>query len=114
MLKSDVSISTTSTTQDWWQFWRTRLILLYLALALALLLMSGAGHLRILSETGKTFGGFFWAIVDGRLAVVSVPSSLPPFEARTSSLTTSTSIATANHQSINLSGKEPGSGLSQI
>ena len=71
-----MSISSISTTKEtWWRPLRPRLIILYLLVALALLGLSVPGHVRLLGEIGKTFGGFFWAI-DTNEQVVIV-SALP-------------------------------------
>lgn len=75
-----MSISTELTIQTGWQRLRRRLALLYLAVALVLLILSGIGHARLLSQVGRTFGGFFWAIdTEGQVVVVSTPSGLPAF-----------------------------------
>ncbi|QBD82468.1 hypothetical protein EPA93_43430 [Ktedonosporobacter rubrisoli] len=91
-----MSISS-NTTNSWWRQLRTRVTLLYLAVAIALLAISAVGHFRLLHEVGKTFGGFFWANVDGKIVVVSTPSQLPAFEVKATSLTSSEYIVTANH-----------------
>ncbi|HEY6411397.1 MAG TPA: hypothetical protein VIY29_28390, partial [Ktedonobacteraceae bacterium] len=82
-------ISTTRTTIDpWWQRLRPRLIIVYVLVALALLTISLIGHIRLLNEVGKTFGGFFWAIdTDGQVVVVSTPPQSGSFGASASSLT---------------------------
>ncbi len=83
-----MSTFTEHTTDGWWQRIRPRLTILYIAFALILLLISGAGHLHLLSEVGQTFGGFFWAIdTDGRVVVVSTPTQLPSFGNTASSFT---------------------------
>ena len=68
-----MSTSSIRTTYDpWWQRLRPRLTIVYVLVALALLIISLIGHARLLSELGKTFGGFFWAIdTDGQVVVVS-------------------------------------------
>ena len=102
MLHYDVSLSSSSTQtiQAWWQRLRPRLTLCYILVALALLVLSGVGHLRLLSEVGKVFGGFFWAIdnTDGRIVVVSTPPQLPSVEVSADSLTRNSYIIAANGQ----------------
>ncbi len=99
MLDLRVSISTERTIDLWWRQMRLRLTLLYLVVALALLLISATGHMRLLSEIGHTFGGFYWAIdTDGQVVVVSTPPQLPPFGASASSLTSTDHILTVNGQ----------------
>ncbi len=84
-----MSISSTATTHDtWWQRLRLRFIILYLAVALTLLIISVIGHVRLLSEVGKTFGGFFWAIdTDKQVVIVSTLPQSASFAASASSLT---------------------------
>ncbi|MDQ6662341.1 MAG: hypothetical protein M3Z24_15430 [Chloroflexota bacterium] len=95
-----MTISTTSTTEKWWQRLRPRLIAGYLIIALALLVISGSGQLRLLGEIGHTFGGFFWAIdTDGQIVVVATPPQVPPFAASASSLTNSEHIVQVNGKS---------------
>jgi hypothetical protein len=78
---------------------RFRLTLGYIVLATALILISGAGHLRLLSEVGHTFGGFFWAIdTNGQVVVVSTPPQLPPFGAFASSINNNDTIVAVNGQ----------------
>ena len=78
---------------------RSRFIVIYIVIAVALLLISAAGHIRLLHEVGKTFGGFIWAVdTDGGVVVVSTPSQLPPSTATANSLTNNTHILTANNQ----------------
>ncbi|GAC1402268.1 MAG: hypothetical protein NVS4B12_07810 [Ktedonobacteraceae bacterium] len=63
------------------------------------MLISATGHIRLLNEVGKTFGGFIWAVdTDGGVVVVSTPSQLPPSAATTNSLTSNTHILAANNQ----------------
>lgn len=72
---------------------------MYLVVALALLFISATGHIRLLGEVGKMFGGFIWAAdTDGQVVVVSTPSQLPPSKATANSLTSNTHILTANNQ----------------
>jgi hypothetical protein len=56
-----------------------------------------AGHLRLLNEVGKVYGGFFWAIDrDGRIVVVSTPPQLPPFETGAEALIPNSHIIAVN------------------
>src|SRR5690348_4590727 len=72
-------------------------IVLYLAIACIVLLLSGAGHLRLLKEVNTTFGGFFWAIdTDGQIVITSTPPQLPPFEAATTPLMNNFHIVAVN------------------
>ncbi len=76
---------------------RFRLTLGYIVLAAALLLLSGVGHLRVLNEVGRTFGGFFWAIdTNGQVVIVSTPPQLPPFGAYASSVSSDDTIVAIN------------------
>jgi len=94
-----VSTSSLHTTEAWWQRLRLRFIAIYIVIAVALLLMSAVGHIRLLDEVGKTFGGFIWAVdTDGGVVVVSTPSQLPPSKATANSLTSNTHILAANNQ----------------
>src|ERR1700686_58993 len=82
-----------TTTDMWWQKLRPRLILLYGVVALTLLILSVSGHMRLLGDVGKTFGGFFWAIdTDGQVVVVSTLPQSDSFGASTSSLTNAETI----------------------
>ncbi|GAC1378293.1 MAG: hypothetical protein NVSMB33_02140 [Ktedonobacteraceae bacterium] len=55
---------------------------------MVLLTLSVIGHIRLLGEVGKVFGGFFWTIdTDEQIVIVSVPSQATSFKASTSSLT---------------------------
>jgi anti-sigma regulatory factor (Ser/Thr protein kinase) len=92
-----VSTSSSDTTNAWWRRLRSRLIILYLCFALALLAISAAGHVRLLHEVGKTFGGFFWTIADQEVVFVSTPPQLPPL-GFTHSLIGDTYITAANGQ----------------
>ena len=94
MLDLSVSHSLLPTTNDmWWQRLRPRLILLYVVVALTLLVLSVSGHIRLLGDVGKTFGGFFWAIdTDGQVVVVSTLPESTSFGASTSSITNSDTI----------------------
>ncbi|GAC1422064.1 MAG: hypothetical protein PVS3B3_31340 [Ktedonobacteraceae bacterium] len=94
-----MSISSLHTTEAWWQRLRPRFIVVYIVIAVALLLLSATGHVRLLNEVGKTFGGFIWAVdTDGGIVVVSTPSQLPPSKATANSLTSNIHILTANNQ----------------
>ncbi len=94
-----MSTSSLSITEAWWQRLRPRFIVIYIVIAAALLLISATGHIRLLNEVGKTFGGFIWAVdTDGGIVVVSTPSQLPPTKATANSLTSNTHILTANNQ----------------
>ena len=78
---------------------RLRLTLGYIVLATALMLVSGAGHLRLLNEVGRTYGGFFWAIdTSGQVVVVSTPPQLAPFGAFASSVNSNDTIVAVNGQ----------------
>ncbi|HEX6109640.1 MAG TPA: hypothetical protein VFZ02_09535, partial [Ktedonobacteraceae bacterium] len=80
--------SSERTTDTAWQRLRLRLTLVYLVIALILLYLSGVGNVRLLSQVGQTFGGFFWAIdTDRQVVVVSTPPQLPPFAVSPGSLT---------------------------
>jgi len=94
-----VSTSSLPTTETWWQHLRPRFIVIYIVIAVALLLISATGHIRLLNEVGKTFGGFIWAVdTDGGVVVVSTPAQLPPTKVTANSLTNNTHILTANNQ----------------
>ena len=89
------------TTQHPWRRLRLRLILFYLIVGTALLIISGIGHARLLSEVGKTFGGFFWAIdTDNNYVVVSTTPQFSSFGAAPGSLTNSTVLTGVNGQNI--------------
>ena len=76
------------TTDTAWRRLRLRLTIVYLVIALILLYLSGVGNVRLLSQVGQTFGGFFWAIdTDRQVVVVSTPPQLPPFAVSPGSLT---------------------------
>ncbi len=82
-----ISSELTTTNNSWWRHLRLRLTLLYVIVACILLLLSAIGHVRILSQVGQTFGGFFWGIdTDRQVDIVSVPPQLPPLEASPGSL----------------------------
>src|SRR5438552_6836699 len=89
MLDLGVSTSSIRTTYDpWWQRLRPRLTIVYVLVALALLIISLIGHVRLLGEVGKIFGGFFWAIdTDGQVVIVSTLPQSGSFGASASSLT---------------------------
>ena len=76
------------TNDPWWQRLRPRLTITYLLVALALLIISVIGHVRLLGEIGKTFGGFFWAIdTDDQVVIASTLPQTGQFGASASSLT---------------------------
>src|SRR5579864_2367233 len=88
------------TTERSWRQLRRRLTFLYLVIGIALLIISGIGHARLLSEVGKTFGGFFWAIdTDRRVVVVSTPPELPSFAVSPASITSLNPIVGVNGKS---------------
>jgi hypothetical protein len=86
----------------WWQSLRPKLTIVYLAIAVLLLLFSGAGHLRLLNEVGKVFGGFTWGIdSDNRadkIVIISIPPQLPSFAISADSVSNSTHITAVNGQ----------------
>ena len=89
------------TTDTAWRQLRLRLTLTYLVVALILLFLSGIGHVRLLNQVGRTFGGFFWAIdTDSQVVVVSTPPQLPPFAVPPSSLTRLDHIVGVNSQPV--------------
>src|SRR5438270_1813673 len=72
----------------WWRHIQPRLALLYSLVALVLIAISVTGHVRLMSQIGDTFGGFFWAIdTDGQVVVVSTPPQLPSFGISAGSVT---------------------------
>jgi anti-sigma regulatory factor (Ser/Thr protein kinase) len=80
--------SSERTTDTTWRRLRRRLTILYLVIALVLLFLSVIGNNRLLSQVGRTFGGFFWAIdTDNQIVVVSTPPQLAPFALFPGSLT---------------------------
>lgn len=82
-----MSISPQLTTDHWWLRIRPRLVVLYILVALILLALSIMGHLRLLGEVGKVFGGFFWVVdPDEQVALVSAPSQTTSFRASANSL----------------------------
>ncbi len=93
-----MSILSKQTSEQWWKQLRPRLTISYIVLALLLLTMSISGHMRLLAEVGKTFGGFFWAIdnTDGQIVIVSTPPQLSPVPISADSLTTNNRIISAN------------------
>ena len=92
-----MSISSIRTTDTWWRRLHPRLTACYVIVATALVLISGAGHWRLLNEVGHTFGGFFWAIdTNGQVVVVSTPPELPPFGGFASSVNSNDSIVSVN------------------
>src|SRR5690242_1815020 len=101
MLHLSVFISPAQTTHIWWKQLRFRLTLFYLVVAIALLAISALGHIRLLNQVGRTFGGFFWAIdTDHQVVVVSTPSQLPPFQVSASSLTNTDQLREVNGKPI--------------
>ena len=94
-------ITSERTTDTAWRQLRLRLTLTYLVVALILLFLSGIGHVRLLNQVGRTFGGFFWAIdTDRQVVVVSTPPQLPPFAVPPSSLTSLDHIVGVNSQPV--------------
>ena len=94
-----MSTSSLSTTEAWWQHQRVRFIITYIVIAVALLFISATGHIRLLNEVNKTFGGFLWAVdTDGGIVVVSTPAQLPTTTVTANSLTNNTHILSANGQ----------------
>jgi signal transduction histidine kinase len=89
------------TIQQWWKQLRLRLTLVYLFVALALLILSGTGHVRLLSQVGHVFGGFFWGIdTDRQVVVVSTPPGLLPLPIAPVSLTNQSTITQVNGKDI--------------
>jgi hypothetical protein len=102
MLHLSVFNSSAQTTHKRWKQLRFRLTLFYLVVAVALLVISAIGHIRLLSQVGHTFGGFFWAIdTDRQVVVVSTPPQLPPFQVPASSLTSTDQIIKVNSEKGN-------------
>jgi len=94
----------------WWQSLRPKLTIIYLSIAVLLLLFSIMGHLRLLNEVGKVFGGFTWTIdTDNKtdqVVIISTPPQLPPFAISADSISNSTHVITVN-------GLKGGSGIEQ-
>jgi len=89
--------SSERTTDTAWQGLRLRLTILYLVIALILLFLSVVGNYRLLSQVGRTFGGFFWAIdTDKQIVVVSTSPQLPPIALSPGSLTSLGHIVKVN------------------
>ena len=89
--------SSERTTDTAWRRLRLRLTILCLVIALILLFLSVIGNYRLLSQVGRTFGGFFWAIdTDKQIVVVSTPPQLPPIALSPSSLTSLDHIVNVN------------------
>jgi anti-sigma regulatory factor (Ser/Thr protein kinase) len=87
-------------TDTAWQHRQRGLTLLYLVIALFLLFLSIVGNYRLLSQVGRTFGGFFWAIdTDKQIVIVSTIPQLPPIALSPSSLTSLVHIIRVNGQS---------------
>ena len=84
----------------WWQSLRPRLTIVYLVITVLLLLFSGVGHLRLLNEVGRVFGGFTWGIdtdnKDDKVVIISIPPQLPPFAISADSVSNSTHITAVN------------------
>ncbi len=96
-----MSISLNATTQHEWKRLRRHLTITYLFVALLLLILSVSGHLRLLNEVGRTFGGFFWATdTDQQIVVVSTPPELPPFTVAPGSLTNNDHLVAVNGSDI--------------
>ena len=95
-----MSILPVQATPTWWQQLRPRLTLIYILVAFILIGLSVVGHIRLLNEVGKTFGGFFWAIdnTDGQVVVVSTPPQLAPIPISADSLTSSSRIIAVDGQ----------------
>ncbi len=97
---SNVSFADKQSHDGWWQRLRPRLAMLYLAVTLVLLIISGAGHLRLLAEVGKTFGGFTWGIdpdSQDSINVIAIPPELPPFGLSADSLSSNARITAVNN-----------------
>jgi signal transduction histidine kinase len=93
-----VSNSSERTIDTAWRRLRLQLTILYLAIALILLFLSGIGNTRLLSQVGRTFGGFFWAMdTDRQVVVVSTPPQLPPIVVSPGSLTSLDHIVEVNN-----------------
>jgi hypothetical protein len=96
----------------WWRQIHTRLALVYGVIAFALLAISITGHIRLLSDVGKIFGGFFWAIdTDGRVVVVSTPPQQLTFGISAGSVTSvdhivSVQLKDRQGKSLTFSGSE--------
>ncbi len=89
--------SSERTTDTAWRRLRLRLTIVYLVIALILLYLSGVGNVRLLSQVGQTFGGFFWAIdTDRQVVVVSTPLELPSFAVSPASITSLNPIVGVN------------------
>ncbi len=95
-----MSILPVQATPTWWQQLRSRLTLIYILVAFILIGLSVVGHIRLLNEVGKTFGGFFWAIdnTDGQVVVVSTPPQLAPIPISADSLTSNSRIIAVDGQ----------------
>ncbi len=96
-------ISSERTTDSRWRQLRLRLTILYLVTALILLIISGLGHVRLFSQVGRTFGGFFWAIdTDRQVVVVSTSPELPSFAVSPGSITSLDHIVRVKSQEKSL------------
>lgn len=102
LIVSTVFFTEQQTTHAWWHRIRPRLTILYVLIAFILLLISGAGHLRLLGEVGKVFGGFTWAIdtdnPNGEISIISTPPQLPHFAVPAGSLTNDMHIGSVNQK----------------
>ncbi len=94
----------------WWQSLRPKLTIIYLAIAILLLLFSITGHVRLLNEVGKVFGGFTWTIdTDNKadmVVIISTPPQLPPFAIAADSISNSVHVTSVN-------GLKGGAGIEQ-
>ncbi|GHO49988.1 sensor histidine kinase [Ktedonospora formicarum] len=92
-----MSTSSHDLKESWWLRWRFRFRLAYLLIGVVLLAIGGIGHVRLLNEVGKTFGGFYWAIdTDGQVVVASTVPELANFGVKADTLVSSTHITAVN------------------
>lgn len=92
-----MSTSTRYAKEQWWRQHRLKFRLAYLLIGVLLLAIGGIGHIRLLNEVGKTFGGFYWAIdTDGQVVIVSTLPDLTNFDAHADTLISSTHITAVN------------------
>ncbi|EFH86206.1 putative signal transduction histidine kinase [Ktedonobacter racemifer DSM 44963] len=97
MLDYVVSISSRQTKENWWHQQRIKFRVGYLLIGLILLAIGSLGHLRLLNEVGKSFGGFYWAVdTDGRVVIVSTTPELTNFNVKPDTLTSSTRLVSVN------------------
>ena len=96
LIVSTITFEKQQITHAWWQQWRSHILRLYLLIVVILLAFSIAGHIRLLNEIGKTFGGFTWMVdpdrKDGALILITTPPQLPDFAISADSLTSTTHI----------------------